>query len=326
MLAVYNVIEHGHRSTFLNHHDKGGDVFGLLLWVARAASDNGGNLTVALAGFQNSNRFYQELSPQAHPLRLLDADEAEEYERDFQSEQGADRRMTIDLDHGVMTVDHDRNARRNNTMQDGQQPIPEEILGLLRQARETPAIRLRDLVLLGLPPTDVYLVHKQSDVGTIPASGLRELSDKGRAEFADLLSAKVESIQPGAYGVELVMTGILPERLVDFDRAQAAMLRAGPYQGLFQAEDRSQVPACPEEALQAVRDYLRFERDTAQIWPWFLSAEEMLADVNRLREIGAALHQGPENSYDTEDIHQALTEAFGENPTMEQDLGQTMAP
>lgn len=315
MSAVYHVIEYGHRSTFLNPQAREGDALHLLSLAARATRDNGGNLTAALAGLQNSNKFYKQLSYQDYPLRLLNAEGAEEYDQDFQAGQGVDQRVTIDLDRGVLAVEHD-----------GQQPIPEEILGLLKQAREAPAIRLRDLLQLGLPPTDVYLVHRQSDVGTIPASGLRELTGKGRAEFADLLSAKVEAIQSGAYGVELVMTGILPERLADFDRAQAAMLRAGPYQGLFQAEGRSQAPACPEEALQAVRDYLRFERDTAQIWPWFLSADEMLSDGRKLREIGAALHQGPENNYDTEDIHQALTEAFGENPTMEQDLGQTMAP
>lgn len=324
MQEIFNVIEYGHRTTFLNQQTRGGDAYHLLSWAVRLVGGNGGNLTAALAEVQNVSKYDQELSPQAHPLQRLDAEEAEEYGQDFRSGQGAASRVTVDLDHGVMTVDHDRNARRANTMQDGQQPIPEEILGLLRQARETPAIRLRDLVLLGLPPTDVYLVHKQSDVGTIPASGLRELSDKGRAEFADLLSAKVESIQPGAYGVELVMTGILPERLADFDRAQAAMLQANPYLGLFQTEGQRQEPACPEEALQAVREYLCFERDAAQIWPWFLSAGEMLADVNRLREIGAALHPDPEHGYDTDEIYQALTEAFGVNPALEQ--GQTMAP
>ena len=328
MQEIFNVIEYGHRTTFLNRQTRGGDAYHLLSCAVRSVSGNGGNLTAALAEVQNISKYDQELSPQAHPLLWLDAEEAEEYDQDFQSGQGAESRVTIDLDRGVMTTEHDRSIRGANTMQDGEQPIPEEILGTLKQAREAPAIRLKDLVLLGLPPADVYLVHKQHDVGTVPASGLRELTDRGRAEFADLLNAKVETIRPGAYGVELAMDGILPERLTDFDRAQAAMLRAGPCLGMFQAADRGSAAAvaCPEEAVRAVRDYLCFERDTTQIWPWFLSAGEMLGDERKLREIGAALHPDPEHGYGTEEIHQALTEAFGVNPALEQDQGQTMAP
>ena len=324
MQEIFNVIEYGHRTTFLNQQTRGGDAYHLLSWAVRSVSGNGGNLTAALAEVQNISKYYQELSPQAHPLQRLDAEEAEEYDQDFQSGHGVESRVTIDLDRGVMITEHGPSICGANTMQDGEQPIPEEILGPLKQAREAPAIRLRDLVLLGLPPVDVYLVGNQYDVGTIPASGLRKLTDRGRAKFADLLNAKVETIQPGAYGVELVMAGILPERLADFDWAQAAMLRASPYLGMFQAADQggSAAVACPEEAVRAVRDYLCFERDTTQLWPWFLSAEEMLGDEQKLREIGAALHPDPEHGYGTEEIHQALTETFGVNPALEQ--GQTM--
>lgn len=320
MLELYRVIEHGHRTTFLNLQDSSCDVFGLLCTAARSAGDNGGNLTAALAGLQNSSG----LHPQARPLWQLDDEEAEEYDQDFHAKQDGAQRITIDVDRGVMTLERSPNAPRHSALQDGEQPIPEETLVLLKQAREAPAVRLKDLVLLGLPPSDVYLVHKRSDVGTISAAGLKELTDGGRAEFADLLSAKVESIQPGAYGMELVVTGILPERLVDFDRAQAAMMRAGPHLGLFQPDCKE--PECLKEALQAVRDYLCFERDTTQIWPWFLSAEEMLGDERKLQEIGAALHPDPEHGYDTDEIYQALTEAFGLNPALEQGQGQTMAP
>lgn len=320
MLELYRVIEYGHRTTFLNPQYSSGDAFDLLFMAARSASGNGGNLTAALAGLQNSS----ELHPQARPLWKLDEEEAEEYDQVFQAAQDGAQRITIDVDRGVMTLERGPNAPRHSALQDGEQPIPEETLDLLKQAREVPVIRLKDLMLLGLPPSNVYLVQKRSDVGTISAAGLKELTDGGQAEFADLLSAKVESIQPGAYGVELVVTGILPERLVDFDQAQAAMLRVGPHLGLFQPD--SQEPACPEEALQAVRDYLCFERDTTLIWPWFLSAEELLGDERKLREIGAALHPDPEHGYDTDEIYHALTEAFGLNPALEQGQGQTMAP
>lgn len=240
-------------------------------------------------------------------------DWAKEFEQDYDPNGGEDYLMSIETFGNQKILE--------TFPYDPELADPE---GLSSDPWEAPTIRLKDLVLLGLPPANVYLVHKRSDVGTVPASGLRELTDQGRKEFSDLLNAKVEAIHPGAYGVELVMTGILPERLADFDRAQAAMLRAGPYLGMFQTDGAVPAPDCPEEAVQAVRDYLCFERDTTEVWPWFLSAEEMLYYEKTLREIGAALHPDPEHGYDTEEIHQALNEAFGVNPTLEE--GQTMAP
>lgn len=321
MLTLYHVIEYGHRTSFVNHDAKGADMVELLTAAATAAAGNGGNLTSALEELNNESGIFRKLPPQTHSLRRLDTEEAGEYNRDFEAGQDAMRRVTVDLDSGRLRYEHSGEMSAANSIPDGEYKIPPTAIEAIQKARQAPAIRLKDLLLLGLPPANVYMVHKQSDVGTVPASGLRELTGRGCSEFADLLSAKVDSIRPGAYGVELVMTGICPERLVDFDRAQVAMLRARPYSGLFQPEDQ-----CPEKALQAVKDYLCFERDSTQIWPWFLSAEEMLGDESKLREIGAALRQDPEHGYDTEEIHQALTGAFGVNPALEQGRGLTMAP
>lgn len=74
-----------------------------------------------------------------------------------------------------------------------------------------------------------------------------------------------------------------------------------------------------EEAVQAVRDYLCFIRDTTRIWPWFLSIEEILYEEGKLQEIGKALHRDPKYGYDTEEIYQALVNAFGVNPMFEPD-------
>ena len=321
MLTLYHLIEYGHRTSFVSRDAKGADVVDLLAAAAAAAAGNGGNLTSALEELTNEGGFCPSLPPQAQPLRRLDEEEAVEYHHDFEAGQDAMRRVTVDLDSGRLRYEHSGEMSAANSIPDGDYRIPPVAMEAIQKARQAPAIRLKDLLLLGLPPANVYMVHKQSDVGTIPASGLRELTSQGRAEFGDLLSAKVDSIRPGAYGMELVMTGICPERLVDFDRAQVAMLRAGPYLEMFQPAGR-----CPAEALQAVKDYLCFERDTTQIWPWSLSAEEMLGDESKLREIGAALRQDPEHGYDTEEIHQALTGTFGVNPALEQGQGLTMAP
>lgn len=322
MLAIYNVIERGRQTSFALRKAVGNDAPWLLSRAAALLSGNGGSFTEALAEVRNENSGLEHDTEGTKPLERLFPDEADALNGDFGMSGGAVQRVTIDLDTGRMRVEHNLSlcglAVESQTLE-----IAPQIIEELKQAREAPVIRLKDLVLLGLPPANVYLVHKQNDVGTIPASGLRDLTGRGQAEFADLLSAKVDAIRPGAYGVELVMTGILPERLVEFDRAQAAMLRAGPYLGMFRGagqESMETAMACPEEAVQAVRDYLCFEQDTTQIWPWFLSADEMLGDENRLREIGAALRHDPEHGYDTEEIYQALTEAFGVNPALEQNV------
>lgn len=50
---------------------------------------------------------------------------------------------------------------------------------------------IRDLVTLGLPDHDVYLVHQTADVGFIPAADLASLTAQGKAQFAPLLDARV---------------------------------------------------------------------------------------------------------------------------------------
>lgn len=102
-----------------------------------------------------------------------------------------------------------------------------------RGRRGQSGLPLRDILLLGLPPADVYLVHETADVGFIPASGIAELTDAGRDEFAGLLNAVVTSIRPGAYGVELVLSGVEPQAMMDFDEAQANHRNAAYTIGLF---------------------------------------------------------------------------------------------
>ena len=89
-------------------------------------------------------------------------------------------------------------------------------------------ISLRDLVTLGLPDHDVYLVHQTADVGFVPAADLATLTDQGKAQFAPLLDARVASIKQGAYGVEVALTGIEPELLTCFDQAVADSQRSTP--------------------------------------------------------------------------------------------------
>lgn len=80
-------------------------------------------------------------------------------------------------------------------------------------------LKLRDVLLLGGDMENVYMVHDTADVGFIPASYTAMMTDKGREEHAELLDAAVKEIRPGAYGPEIVLGGVDPELLVNFDRA-----------------------------------------------------------------------------------------------------------
>lgn len=83
------------------------------------------------------------------------------------------------------------------------------------------AIRLKDLILLGLPASGVYLIHADTDVGFVPAADLPWLSGRGKEQFSPLLDAVVEGIGPGAYGTELKLCSVEPRVLADYDQCLA---------------------------------------------------------------------------------------------------------
>lgn len=103
----------------------------------------------------------------------------------------------------------------------------------LQALAEDPAIHVRDLLTLGLPDHDVYLVHATEDVGWVPAADLSRLTAQGKEEFSALLDAKVAAIHPGPYGVELMLDGVDPQLLVQYDETIANYSRAENTLGLF---------------------------------------------------------------------------------------------
>lgn len=103
----------------------------------------------------------------------------------------------------------------------------------LQALAEAPAIHVRDLLTLGLPDHDVYLVHATEDVGWVPAADLSRLTAQGKEEFSALLDAKVAAIHPGPYGVELMLDGVDPQLLVQYDETIANYSRAENTLGLF---------------------------------------------------------------------------------------------
>ena len=103
----------------------------------------------------------------------------------------------------------------------------------LQALAEDPAIHLRDLLMLGLPDHDVYLVHAAEDVGWVPAADLPRLTAQGKEEFSALLDAKIAAIRPGPYGVELVLDGVNSQLLAQYDETLANSSRAEHAMELF---------------------------------------------------------------------------------------------
>ena len=103
----------------------------------------------------------------------------------------------------------------------------------LQALAEDPAIHLRDLLTLGLPDHNVYLVHATEDVGWVPAADLPRLTTQGKEEFSLLLDTRVTAIRPGPYGVELVLDGVDPQMLVRYDEAIANYSRVENALGIF---------------------------------------------------------------------------------------------
>ena len=110
------------------------------------------------------------------------------------------------------------------------EPVQEQQLHALAEA---PAVHLRDLLTLGLPDHDVYLVHAAEDVGWVPAADLPRLTAQGKEEFSALLDAKIAAIRPGPYGVELVLDGVNSQLLAQYDETLANSSRAEHAMELF---------------------------------------------------------------------------------------------
>ena len=75
-------------------------------------------------------------------------------------------------------------------------------------------IKLRDM-------ENVYMLHDTHNVGFVPASYTKLLTENGREEHKALMNAEVKEIHVGEYGFEITLGGIDSAVLVNFDRAVA---------------------------------------------------------------------------------------------------------
>ena len=77
--------------------------------------------------------------------------------------------------------------------------------------------------LMGCNLEDVHLVDKdeEHDLATIVELNKNTLTDQGKHDWADVLSAKVERIYEGRYGVQIEVSGCDPHRIEDFSKMLA---------------------------------------------------------------------------------------------------------
>lgn len=75
-------------------------------------------------------------------------------------------------------------------------------------------------------------------------------------------------------------------------------------------------PYNPELDIQrlAIIDYIQFEDETSEIWPWAVSAEELLQ--SDLRGVEKIVHFENGDHFDTDELYFAINHIFGINPIL----------
>lgn len=86
--------------------------------------------------------------------------------------------------------------------------------------------------LMGCNLEDVHIVDadEEHDLATIVELNQDTLTDEGKAEWADVLNAKVTRIFDGCYGIHIEVTGCEAERLKDFSMMLAGYCPASEYE------------------------------------------------------------------------------------------------
>ena len=66
----------------------------------------------------------------------------------------------------------------------------------------------------------------------------------------------------------------------------------------------------------AIIDFIIFEDSSSKIWPWAVSAEDMLQNETMLRELEKAVHFGAHGEFDTDELYDAIDRIAGVNPEL----------
>lgn len=94
------------------------------------------------------------------------------------------------------------------------------------------------------------------------------------------------------------------EYTVGLERLEGWLMGAFPYSE--ELDDRRQF----------IMDFIRFESETANIWPWALSADEIIQNENLLGEVERIVEFDQEDKCDTDVLYSALDRLAGINPAL----------
>ena len=72
-----------------------------------------------------------------------------------------------------------------------------------------------------------------------------------------------------------------------------------------------------DDRRQFIIDFVRFEAETSNIWPWALSADEIIQNEELLGEVERIVEFDQEDKCDTDALYSALDRLSGINPTLE---------
>lgn len=93
-----------------------------------------------------------------------------------------------------------------------------ESRNLTQDAPGQDGLKLKD-VLLFETIGNAYIAHDSIDVGFVNVGRLFHMSEEDREVYKELLNARVKAIRPGAYGPEILVTGIPAQVIIKYESA-----------------------------------------------------------------------------------------------------------
>lgn len=91
-------------------------------------------------------------------------------------------------------------------------------------------LTVRDLLKCNMQDIHLLDVDEEHDLATIVELGADTLTEQGKADWSDILDAKVERIYEGSYGLQIDVSGASPERLHDFSYMLAGYAPISDYE------------------------------------------------------------------------------------------------
>ena len=104
--------------------------------------------------------------------------------------------------------------------------------------------------LMGCNLQDVHIIDadEEHEVATIVELNQDTLTEEGKKEWADVLSAKVVRVYEGSYGTQIEVTGCPAHRLRDFSYALAGYCSEEDWSRWFNSRAHSEAPTLGEQA------------------------------------------------------------------------------